>query len=427
MGWFATQLLIRSFAPLWVHIASQCWVLMSAAIKVVHTILRQDFGFEHILWIFSGRRGVHCKRHDKHRATATAREIESEKELSHSGDCDAHLLSLSPAGWICDTRARKLTHDQRSAIVDFLSVYMGKEKKVIMGSTIHPSLQRAYEQLLPYFEDMLESQGWLDTPAQCDKFLEYIDPSVREEFRFSNEDESGVQKWTELQGKVKSWLQKNSKKGAFTTPVISVRTCLIRIVFGHVYPRLDVNVSKHLNHLLKSPFCVHPKTGKVCVPIDPNTADGFDPTTVPHVVQLHNELNEAAATGDLSRSNWQSTSLKPAIEHFKAFVTNLMNANRAENPRSYAKQAASSAQAEVGQWEYAQAATRYDQQEQGGELQTNADVAFVCFACVQMLVIGSRLDAFASRCRSPLIRSRTRTDPSTLFASALVHRRPLHA
>ena len=34
-------------------------------------------------------------------------------------------------------------------------------------------------------------------------------------------------------------------------------------MFQYCFPRLDVNVTKGLNHLLKSPFCVHPKTGQL--------------------------------------------------------------------------------------------------------------------------------------------------------------------
>ncbi len=63
------------------------------------------------------------------------------------------------------------------------------------------------------------------------------------------------------------------------------------IVISYTYPRLDAEVSKHRNHLLKAPFCVHPGTGRVCVPVDPNEVDMFDPAAVQTIGQLLEELD----------------------------------------------------------------------------------------------------------------------------------------
>ncbi|GFY46172.1 DNA primase small subunit, partial [Trichonephila inaurata madagascariensis] len=261
-------------------ICKKCWPFMTVALKILDRALREDFGFDHLLWVYSGRRGIHC--------------------------------------WVCDQAARELSPAARSAIVEYLSVVKGGEyqaKKVHLPETLHPSLKQADKIISKYFEDlMLNKQEYFDPPENCDKVV-----AIQAKWDIINQiDDIVMQKG-----------HKNRSKHFIT-----------EVKFQLCYPRLDINVTKGLNHLLKAPFCVHPKTGRVCVPIDIKTVDSFDPFTVPTISSLCQEIDEYddslrdinkpedIANGEEKSiatkiEDYNKTSLRTSIEIFKRFVKNL--------------------------------------------------------------------------------------------------------
>ncbi|KAL4141128.1 hypothetical protein KRP22_004301 [Phytophthora ramorum] len=277
-------------------ICNRCWQFMVAAVEVLNAALREDFGFEHLLWVYSGRRGIHC--------------------------------------WVADEGARALENEARSAVVGYLSLVEGNEnsaRKVKLREPLHPSLDRAYRLLEPMFEGMIlseEGQGIMSSEKEWAKLLamvpdEDIRANMTRRWGATNCSTSPGEKWRELRDAVDKQVLKNANAARSGSSLkrpapngdankrfaaAELRTCLQEIVLAYLYPRLDANVSKQRNHLLKSPFAVHPKTGRVCVPIDVSSMEAFDPFKVPTLGQLHEELDSDAP----------DTSMKEYVDFFES-------------------------------------------------------------------------------------------------------------
>ena len=99
----------------------QCWRYMTLAVKILDRALRGDFGFSCLLWVYSGRRGVHL--------------------------------------WVCDQQARRLNTAARGAVAEYLQLVQGgehKTKKIQLkgGFSPHPSVSRAYSIVKEDFEKL---------------------------------------------------------------------------------------------------------------------------------------------------------------------------------------------------------------------------------------------------------------------------------
>ncbi|CAG9767071.1 unnamed protein product [Ceutorhynchus assimilis] len=262
-------------------ICNKCWKFMAIATKIISAVLKEDFNYEHILWVFSGRRGIHC--------------------------------------WVADRHARELTNEVRSAMTEYFNLLKdgNKTKKVVLTGRIHKKIyERAIKIIDEYFMDILEEQDLLGTDLRLRKFLDMIDKGVRKQFQKS---------MTAVKCSVERW---EAFEQTFTELQESddLKTLKEEIKLQYTYPRLDVHVTRSLDHLLKTPFCVHPKTEKICIPFEAEKVDDFDLEKVPTLSKVIEELktyDEREDTLPLGLNDYQKTSLTQHIELLERFVNNL--------------------------------------------------------------------------------------------------------
>lgn len=276
---------------------------MRVAIKVLDAALREDFGWKHILWVYSGRRGVHA--------------------------------------WICDQSARQLDDRARAAVANYLECVKGgdgKGKKVSLRRPLHPLFKRSLNMLRDCFQnDVLKGQDpWREDDRIAHLLSLLPDPTLNtalEKKWASDTSRSSQGKWGDIDN-----LASDPDNLSTTFDPRRLLEAKEDIILEYTYPRLDANVSKHLNHLLKSPFCVHPKSGRICVPIAPTDVDSFDPEKVPTVTELLREVDAYSSTRKMDGDHempdgnherrvpdWEKTRLKPYVDYFRSFVSTLLS------------------------------------------------------------------------------------------------------
>lgn len=263
------------------EICANCWPFMVVAAKILDRALREDFGFRHLLWVYSGRRGIHC--------------------------------------WVTDKRARKLSGEARNAVAEYLSLIQGgefKAKKVTFDSySLHPSIEKAIDIIDCYFESLiLDKQKLLETKEQIKAIIDLCpDLELKKQLEsnlYKSVHKSSTDRWNELVLICKTYIRHKKKHKCHLPSELKVQLC---------YPRLDINVTKGLNHLLKTPFSVHPKTGKICVPIDFSKIDTFDPFKVPNINELCSQI-DSINQDENKDLFYEKTALNESIKIFQKFI-----------------------------------------------------------------------------------------------------------
>ena len=267
-------------------LCNKCWKYMIVAYRILDKILKEDFGFQHILYAFSGRRGIHA--------------------------------------WLCDERARILRDDGRIAIANYIKYKIGNVKMEItqgLQNPLHPAYVRAIKICDEYFRDVLDEQNLLNNEKGQNLLMALLKAYFHNDFDsikvsqiFSDpEIKKSTIKLNQIKDVILSNKRPENKKLKQDSTEDIFNLCINDFKLNILYPRLDINVSTHINHLLKSPFCIHPKTGLVAVPLSEEDILKFKMDNIPRLDQLINDYNNGR----------KNPNFEKYLNFFKTFVDEL--------------------------------------------------------------------------------------------------------
>ena len=178
-------------------ICSKCWTFMTVAVKILDAALREDFNFQHLLWVYSGRRGVHC--------------------------------------WVADPEARKLNGAARGAVAEYLQLVSGgehKTKKVILKGSVHPSVERAKIIIEQYFPQLcLIDQDILGNKDNWSKVLALVnDDDLKADFtKICETGKNSEDRWNKMKTRFEQYRNSGKTK--------RIDNLMEEIMIQFAYPR----------------------------------------------------------------------------------------------------------------------------------------------------------------------------------------------
>lgn len=205
------------------QLCNRCWQLITLAINIIDETLRLDFGMEDIVWVFSGRRGIH--------------------------------------GWVTDSCGFNLTQEQRMSIIDYLTVIHGEEETARVED--RKDLPEDFRKRVEYNvfrafltdvkrKDLLNVGLTTSRASNIISLIKHQDGKIDEMvFREFNINLARSNKYDEI---LRRWV-----------------------------PRIDHKVTIDTRRLLRLPFSIHGKTGRIARILSTQEILNFNPEQEPSI------------------------------------------------------------------------------------------------------------------------------------------------